>query len=228
MVKIKHLLTNGDYDIITLKGYDDKSGYVYFMASPDNATQSYLYRIKMDGKSKAERLSPADESGTHDYDLSPNGAYASHNFSNINTPPVEDWVSLPKHTVIKKGDESPYANYKFPHADMFKITTDDGVTMDGWMVKPTNFDSTKKYPVVFYVYTEPAAQTVKDEFGAGYNFLYNGNMAEDGYIYMSLDGRGTPAPKGAAWRKAIYRKVGRHKYSRPGNGSKENFAMAVC
>jgi dipeptidyl-peptidase-4 len=207
--KEQTLLTNGDYDIITLKGYDEKSGYVYFMASPDNATQSYLYRVKMDGKSKAERLSPADENGTHDYDLSPNGAYASHNFSNANTPPVEDWVSLPKHTVIKKEDESRYANYKLPHVDMFKITTDDDVTMDGWMVKPIDFDSTKKYPVVFYVYTEPAAQTVKDEFGAGYNFLYNGNMAQDGYIYMSLDGRGTPAPKGAAWRKSIYRKVGR-------------------
>ena len=63
--------------------------------------RSYLYRVKMDGKSKAERLSPADESGTHDYDLSTNGMYASHEFSNINTPPVEDWVSFPKHTVIQ-------------------------------------------------------------------------------------------------------------------------------
>ena len=103
--KNQTLLTNGNYDIITLKGYDDKSGYVYFMASPDNATQKYLYRVKMDGKSKAERLSPADESGTHDYDLSTNGLYASHEFSNINTPPVEDWVSFPKHTVIKKEDQ---------------------------------------------------------------------------------------------------------------------------
>ena len=101
--KKETLLTNGNYDIITVKGYDDKSGYVYFMASPDNATQKYLYRVKMDGKSKAERLSPANESGTHDYDLSTNGIYASHDFSNINTPPVEDWVSLPKHTVIKAG-----------------------------------------------------------------------------------------------------------------------------
>jgi dipeptidyl-peptidase-4 len=206
--KDQTLLTNGDYDIITLKGYDDKSGYVYFMASPDNATQKYLYRVKTDGKSKAERLSPADESGTHDYDLSTNGMYASHEFSNVNTPPVEDWVSLPKHTVIKK-EEQENSRFQMPHVDMFKITTDDNITMDGWMVKPTNFDSTKKYPVVFYVYTEPAAQTVTDEYGNGYNFLYNGDFAGDGYIYISVDGRGTPAPKGAAWRKIIYRNVGR-------------------
>jgi len=206
--KNETLLTNGNYDIITLKGYDDKSGYVYFMASPENATQNYLYRVKMDGKSKAERLSPANENGTHDYDLSTNGLYASHEFSNINTAPVEDWVSLPKHTVIKAA-ESESNGFTLQHADMFQVTTDDGITMDGWIVKPTNFDSTKKYPVVFYVYTEPAAQTVTDEYGAGFNFLYNGNFAGDGYIYISVDGRGTPAPKGAAWRKSIYRNVGR-------------------
>jgi dipeptidyl-peptidase-4 len=80
--------------------------------------------------------------------------------------------------------------------------------MDGWMVKPVNFDSTKKYPVVFYVYTEPAEATVKDSYGSSRNFLYLGDMAKDGYIYISLDNRGTPAPKGAVWRKSIYQKIG--------------------
>jgi dipeptidyl-peptidase 4 len=81
--------------------------------------------------------------------------------------------------------------------------------MDGWMVKPANFDPHKKYPVVFYVYTEPAATTVHDTYGVGWNRLYRGNMAKDGYIYISLDNRGTPAPKGRAWRKSIYRNIGR-------------------
>ncbi len=202
------LLTNGDYDIITLKGYDDRTGYVYFMASPENATQKYLYRIQMDGKSKAERLSPADESGTHDYDLSTNGMYASHKFSNINTVPIEDWISLPKHLVIKKGVESQYSNYKFPHVDMFTIITDDGVKMDGWMQKPINFDSTKKYPVVFYVYSWPGVQSIIDEFGNQFNSLYEGNMAADGYILIGLEGRGSQVPKGAAWRKSIYKQTG--------------------
>jgi dipeptidyl-peptidase-4 len=80
--------------------------------------------------------------------------------------------------------------------------------MDGWMVKPLNFDSTKKYPVVFYVYTEPWGQNVRDQYGADNNFLYRGNMAEDGYIYISIDNRGTPVPKGREWRKVIYRKIG--------------------
>jgi dipeptidyl-peptidase-4 len=96
-----------------------------------------------------------------------------------------------------------------PKTEFFKITTKDGIEMDGWMVKPSNFDETKKYPVVFYVYTEPAGTTVIDSYGSSYNRLYNGNMENDGYIYISLDNRGTPAPKGREWRKSIYRKIGR-------------------
>jgi dipeptidyl-peptidase 4 len=212
--KSETLLTKGNYDVITIKGYDDKSGYAYFMASPNNATQEYLYRVKMDGKTDAERLSPADESGTHDYDLSTNGLFAKHDFSNINTAPTEDWVSLPQHTVIKGGVDKKgrMSGLQMPHAEMFTVTTDDGITMDGWMVKPKNFDSTKKYPLLFYVYSEPAEATVEDKYGSDINllpFVYNGDLAVDGYIYISVDGRGTPAPKGAAWRKSIYRNVGR-------------------
>ncbi len=205
--KKETLITKGDYDVISVSGYNEKSGYLYFAASPNNATQSYLYRVKMDGKSKAERLSPADESGTHAYDLSPNGLWADHSFSNANTAPIDDWVSLPAHETIKSGEENK-RRFSLPPVEFFTVTTDDTVTMDGWMVKPKNFDSTKKYPVVFTVYTEPAAQTVIDRFGTGYNQLYKGSMYDDGYIYISLDGRGTPAPKGAVWRKAIYKNIG--------------------
>lgn len=91
----------------------------------------------------------------------------------------------------------------------FKVTTDDNVTLDGWMVYPDNFDSTKKYPAVFYVYGEPAASTVSDRFGAQYNFLYQGDMSKDGYFQISVDNRGTPSLKGAEWRKSIYGEIGR-------------------
>lgn len=204
--KKETLITKGNYDVITIKGWDEKSGYIYFMASPDNATQSYLYRVKMDGKTNAERMSPASESGTHEYDLSTNGMYAQHEWSNLSTPPAANWVSLPTHNIIKTEKEGPA--YPADAAQLFQITTAEGVVMDGYMILPTNFDSTKKYPVVFYVYTEPAAATVSDQYGAAGNFLYSGDMAGDGYIQISLDGRGTPAPKGTAWRKSIYKNLG--------------------
>jgi dipeptidyl-peptidase 4 len=89
------------------------------------------------------------------------------------------------------------------------------------MKKPENFDTTKKYPVVFFVYTEPAGQLVKDQFGVADNFLYHGDMAKDGYIYVSIDNRGTPAPKGRAWRKSVYRKIGLFNISDQAMAAKE-------
>jgi dipeptidyl-peptidase-4 len=199
------LVTTGKYDLISLKAVDEKGGYAYFMASPDNSTQQYLYRTLLNGKGKLELLSPGEQQGSHNYNLSPNGKYATHSFSNHKNQSVSEWVSFPGHKTIRETSRKmePSGN-----VEMFSVTTDDGVTMEGWMVKPKNFDSTKKYPVLFYVYSEPASVTVRDAMGVAGTRLYAGDIAADGYIQISVDGRGTPAPKGAAWRKAIYQNIG--------------------
>lgn len=205
------LVTKGDYDIENIKCIDDKDGYVYFMASPNNATQLYLYRTQLDGNGKMELLSPADEVGTHDYNISPDAKYAVHSFSNYKTYPASEWISLPDGKPLDEA-KSIANNLKVnenSNVKYFKVTTVDSITLDGWMVYPDNFDSTKKYPVVFYVYGEPAASTVGDQFGAQYNFLYQGDMSKDGYFQVSVDNRGTPSLRGAAWRKSIYGKIGR-------------------
>lgn len=205
------LLTKGNYDVMRITLVDEKNNRVYFIASPDNATQAYLYRCSLDGSGITERLTPADQTGTHQYDVSPNGQYAGHQFSNYYTPEISEWVTLPDHQPM-----AGFEKIKLNPADsiasnisFFTVTTADGVTMDGWMQKPIPFDSTKKYPVLFYVYTEPWEETVLDKFGiSDYYAIYPGSLARDGYIYISLDNRGTSAPKGAPWRKAIYRKIG--------------------
>ena len=204
-------ITNGNYDVMEITRIDEKGGYVYFMASPTNATQKYLYRTKLTGKGKEERVSPASQNGFHDYSLSPNAAFAHHIFSNISTPYAEEWISLPDHKGLNganKVNDAIAKAEKANNVEFFKVKTEEGVEMDGWMVKPLSFDSTKKYPVVFYVYTEPWGQNVRDQYGADNNFLYRGDMAQDGYIYVSIDNRGTPVPKGREWRKVIYRKIG--------------------
>jgi dipeptidyl-peptidase-4 len=186
---------------------DEANGYVYFTASPENALQQYLYRVNLKGDGNAELISSANQKGTHTYQISPTGLFAKHGFSNITTMPSEEWVNLKTGEVIKPAAKRSAAKEE-SNASFIKITTEDGVAMDGWLVLPNNFDSTKKYPVVFYVYTEPGATTVSDTYGnAGFPF-YMSDMAADGYIQISLDGRGTPSPKGAAWRKSIYKKVG--------------------
>lgn len=210
--KNETLITKGNFDVIAPEQIDEANGYVYFTASPTNATQKYLYRTKLDGTGEAERVSPAIEEGTHEYQISPNGKYAYHSFSNYYTIPATEWVSLPDHQALNPKDDIAKKidpeKKKNSNVEFFRVTTEDGIEMDGWMAKPKNFDPSKKYPIVFTVYSEPAAQTVIDRFGVGRNGLYRGDMAEDGYIYMSLDNRGTPAPKGREWRKSIYRKVG--------------------
>ena len=206
------LITKGNYDVMDIVLVDEKTGYVYFHASPNNATQKYLYRTKLNGSGGLERLTPETQKGTNNYSVAPGAKFAVNRFSNYYTPPVTQWLSLANHRELngetRVADALAKSSRAASKVEFFTITTKDGVTMDGWMAKPTNFDSTKKYPVVFYVYTEPASQTVKDTYGAGRNFLYRGDMAADGYIYVSIDSRGTPGPKGRAWRKALYKNIG--------------------
>jgi dipeptidyl-peptidase-4 len=208
--KKETLLTNGKYDIEETKGIDEKNKYVYFMASPNNATELYLHKVKLDGTGNLEIVSPQNMKGTHNYNISPMAKYAVHSFSSFNIYPVKELISLPAH---KPTDENK-SMVKTMRVDdknkteFFTITTSDNVTMDAWMIKPVDFDSTKKYPVVFYVYSEPAATTVNNRFGRQSNYLFDGDMSEEGYFQVSVDNRGTPALKGAAWRKSIYRKIG--------------------
>ncbi|WP_199140616.1 S9 family peptidase [Pedobacter sp. ASV12] len=210
--KKESLITKGNYDVISVSLIDEKENTVYFMASPTNATQKYLYKTKLDGKGKLEMVTPSVLPGTHSYSISPNGLFARHSYNSATVSPVTEWMNFKTNNPLtmegsitnQLAKQQPSKN----KVEFFKVTTEDGVEMDGWMKKPDNFDATKKYPVVFYVYGEPASQTAGDTFGAGRNFLYAGDMAKDGYIYISMDNRGAPVPKGANWRKSIYKNIG--------------------
>jgi len=204
------LVTRENSDVIDVAGIDSKNGYLYYYASPDNATQQYLYRTSLDGKGKAQRVSPVGETGTHECDVSPDGLYGVHVFSSHDTPPVPEFVSMDPYRVLKKGAGSGISTAELAFLEhnpqtFFRVTTRDSVTMDGWMIRPADFDSTKKYPVLFYVYGEPASCTVKDEFSPNPWFQ---QLADKGYVIISVDNRGTPAPKGSAWRKSILKKIG--------------------
>lgn len=222
--KTETLLTKGNYDIGVIKCIDEASNHIYFTASPTNATQQYLYRVNIQKvnilqkvkkivskpKPDPELVSSANLKGTHDYTISPNGKYATHSFSNHNTPTVREWITLPDNKPINpaKSIDSTIKTDNSINIEYVQLVTDDNITLDAWINKPKNFDPAKKYPVVFYVYGEPAASTVLDRYGEQNNFLYNGDMRADGYVQVAVDNRGTPMLKGAAWRKSIYRKVG--------------------
>lgn len=205
----EQLLTPGNYDIATFYLVDEKSKYLYFNASPDNATQRYLYRASLKDNGKKEKVTNEAYSGVNLYNFSPSGKYAIHTHSNANTPATVSLVQLPKHKKIidlVSNDKyvSNISKFNLPNAEFFKVTTTDGVEMDGRMIKPTSFDASKKYPVVFHVYGEPWGQTAVDSWVA----LWFKYLAEQGYIVITMDNRGTPSIKGRTWRKSIYRKIG--------------------
>jgi dipeptidyl-peptidase-4 len=212
------LITQGAFDVVSIEGVDEKGGWLYYSASPENATQRYLYRTALSGGGKPERVSPAAQAGFHTYSIAPNSAWAFHTYSTISLPPTVELVHLPDHQMVRAlaPNSAAIARVKgldISQPEFIKAEIGDGITLDGWMIKPPNHDSgnfpelPKRYPVLIYVYGEPASQTVLDRW-ASTRYLWHQMLAQHGYLVMSFDNRGTPAPKGRAWRKVVYRKIG--------------------
>lgn len=203
-------ITKGNFDFISEAGIDTERGLVYFIASPDNATQRYLYQASLFGKGNAKRLSPAAQSGQHSYNMSPSGKWAVHTFSNTETPPVIDMVALPSHKTVRLITDNAQAKKQYGALglngkEFFKVRSGE-LLLDGWMIRPVDFDSTKKYPVILDIYGEPANSTVQDVWGGG--SLWHQYLANQGYIVISIDNRGANCPRGREWRKCIYGEVG--------------------
>jgi dipeptidyl-peptidase-4 len=206
------LITSFDADVISVSAVDPDGGWLYFLASPKDPTRQFLYRSHLDGQGAPERVTPAEQSGTHSYDIAPNGRYAVHTSNSFTQPNRIEVVSLPEHKPLRTlVDNQELANQVKPllpsAPEFFKVQVANGVTLDGLMIKPPDFDPAKKYPVLTYVYGEPAGVTVRDSWGGSRN-LFHAMIAQQGYLVISFDNQGTPAPKGREWRKCVYGAVG--------------------
>ena len=206
------LLTPGKYDLIDRAAIDEAGGWYYFYASPDNGTQKHLYRVPLGGSGRLERISPGDQPGTHGYDFSPDAKWAFHTFSTLDSPPRVELVELAGHRVVRVLEDNRELREKMTAVvshptEFLQLDIGNGVSMDAWMIKPRDFDASKKYPLFIYVYGEPHAQTVLDEWGAA-QIDFHRVVADLGYLVVSIDNRGTPAPKGAAWRRSIFGSLG--------------------
>jgi dipeptidyl-peptidase-4 len=201
-----------DADVTDVVGTDEGGGWLYFLASPSNATERYLFRSRLDGSDAPERVTPPDRPGIHDYELAPGGRLAFHTWSQFDSPPIMEVVELPSHRSLRPLTDVSAVRSRLEEvvkepAEFLAIDIGGGVTLDGWLLKPSWLDASRKYPVIVYVYGEPAGQTVLNRWG-GAHILFHRALAEAGYIVVSIDNRGTPAPKGAAWRHVIYGSVG--------------------
>jgi dipeptidyl-peptidase-4 len=204
------LITKGDFDVVKINCIDEKGGYVYYIASPTNFTQRYLYRSPLDGNGVAERINPDNLEGQFSYQMSPDAKWAISTFQNAYTPDRISVIRLPEHVEIRmlKDNSELKAKYEalgLNQKEFFKIDIGD-VLLDAWMIKPAGFHPSKKYPLIFYIYGEPASSTVQDNWSGGQ--LWEQYMSQQGYVIISVDNRGTNTPRGRIWRKSIYRQIG--------------------
>ena len=197
-----HVITPGRFDVGgfffqgAIAALDTTAGWLYFSASPDNATQAYLYRSPLNGPARVERLTPLSQPGSHDYSVAPGAHWAFHTYSSFGVPPVTELIRLPSHQAVRTLQDNStlrarVAALKRGPSKFFRVTVGGNTDVDAWMMLPPNFDSTKKYPVLFYVYGEPAGTTVTDEW-EGEIYLWDVLLTQQGYIVMSVDNREPP------------------------------------
>jgi dipeptidyl-peptidase-4 len=200
-------LTPGDFDVTSLVSVDEKNGWLYFIASPDAVSQRYLHRSRLDGSGKAEQVTPAKFVGTNSYKMSSDSNWAVHTYSNFLKPPVYNLVSLPDHKIHHVMEDnaelaSKLAELQLGELEFYSVEAQDGLRLDGYMLRPQGMDTNSKHPLIHYVYGEPAGQTVKDAWSN--RNVWHMLMSQRGYLISSVDNRGTAAPRGHDWRRSIY------------------------
>ncbi|MEP5766363.1 MAG: S9 family peptidase [Halieaceae bacterium] len=205
-------LTPGDFDVTKLISVDEENGWLYFMASPDNVSQRYLQRTRLDGSGEMEQVTPAQFSGTNSYQIAADSSWAIHTYSSFMQPPVYNLVSLPDHKAHRVLEDNAdlkakLAALELGEIEFYSVEARDGLRLDGYMLRPPNMDKNKKYPIINYVYGEPAGQTVLDAW-QGLLTMWHLLMSQRGFIISSVDNRGTAAPRGHDWRRTIYGAVG--------------------
>jgi dipeptidyl-peptidase-4 len=200
-------ITSGNWDVIEFKGIDDQNKNIYYTSAEGGALHKRLYKIRRNGKKK--QLIGLSSGNTH-AEFSNGMKYFIKTYSNANTPPVymlcdnsgKELTVLEDNSVLNKKLES----YNLSKKEFIRFRGHD-IELNGWMIKPTNFDPTKKYPVYLNIYGGPGANTVSDSWG-GVNYIYHQLLAQNGYIVVSVDPRGTMY-RGAKFKKVTYLQLGK-------------------
>ncbi|MFH1764744.1 MAG: S9 family peptidase [Gemmatimonadota bacterium] len=208
-------LTPPSQDVLSVAIVDEEGGWVYYLASPDDPKAGYLFRVPLDGRpGEFERLTPMDAVGSHDYQVAPGARWAIHSVSRFDDPETISMVALPNHRALRTLVSNGLLRTRVRDAwqgpvEFFRVDIGEGVELDGWMMRPADFDPDLRYPVLVFVYGEPAGQTVRNAWGGG-RTLWHQFLTQQGYIVLSMDPRGTPAPRGRDWRKVVYGEIGTH------------------
>jgi dipeptidyl-peptidase 4 len=225
-------LTKGDWEVSTIDAVDEKAAWVYFTATEKSPMERHVYRVGFDGSGFA-RITK--EPGTHAVNFAPSagsppgvapasGANASVNafidtYSNSMNPPRQDLLRPDgsRIAVLNENKVAELASYHLSPVEFLQVKTHDGVMLNAWMIKPTNFDPHRKYPVLVYTYGGPHVQIVTNEWGRS-TFLWHELMAENGYIIFALDNRGS-AGRGHLFEEPIHYRLGAQELSDQRDGA---------
>jgi dipeptidyl-peptidase-4 len=207
--KEKRQLTKGNWEVANFLGTDEKNGLLYFTSTEISPMTRQLYRVNLKGKGKT-RLTP--ENGTHTINLSPDFRYYLDYFSTANSPLVVSLHTAKDGKTIKTLEDnaalkSRLAQYETSKQEFFDFKTTENVSLNGWMIKPANFDASKKYPVLMFVYGGPGNQQVNDAWNSK-DFMWYQMLAQKGYMIVCVDNRGTGG-RGAAFKKSTYANLGK-------------------
>ena len=202
-------VTRGAWDVTDFYGMDEKSKQLFYQSAEVSPMERYVYAISIDGKKK-RRLSPAP--GWNDASFNNTFTYMMVKHSSANMP--ADFVLYGKKgEVVRQLEDNnklkeKLKQYPLSKKEFFSFTTSEGVTLNGWMIKPWNFDSTGKYPVFMTEYGGPGSQKVLDQWG-GSDYLFHQYLAQEGYMVACIDNRGTGA-RGEEFRKMTYLQLGKY------------------
>ncbi|MCB0477689.1 MAG: S9 family peptidase [Crocinitomicaceae bacterium] len=200
-------ITNGTWDVIEFKGLDQKNGIIYYTSAEEGAMYSALYSIKLDGSGK-NKLST--QKGNNDAQFSNGMRYYVNYYSNINTPSTitlhDSKGKLISTLVDNSSLNARLAKYDFGKKEFVQFDGAEG-KLNGWILKPKNFDPNKKYPIYFNVYCGPGHNTVVDQW-EGANHMFHHLLAQEDYVVVSVDPRGTMY-RGADFKKSTYLQLGK-------------------
>ncbi len=204
--KLLNQVTKGNWDIIKVLGFNVENKKIYYLSAEASPLEQQLYSIRFDG-SDENRLT--NVTGYHQIDMSPNTKFYIDTYSNINLPRQVDLCESNGKLLKKLEDNSSVGEYIKTHAysakELFSFVTSDNVKLDCSMIKPVNFDSTKKYPVILSIYGGPESHSIYNSFES---YGWNEYLAQHGYIIVDVNNRGN-ANYGSAFMKIVYGQLGK-------------------